>query len=101
MCAITHYRQKYCKHRWGIITEPCAFGMGFDSCPMIFNREYVLPKPDVFVTRTLPCPKCDLHGFYDRNQIRMVPRVRTVLKIGSGPGREDRGVEIPLCCVVM
>jgi hypothetical protein len=50
--------------------------MGFDSCPMIFNREYVLPEPDVYVTRTLPCPKCDLRGFYDRNQIRMVPRVR-------------------------
>ncbi|KAK0632536.1 hypothetical protein B0T14DRAFT_35816 [Immersiella caudata] len=101
MCVIMHYVQRDCKHRWGIITGPCEPGMGFKRCPIIFDPEYVLPEPDVYITNTQPCPKCDLHGRYDRNQVRMVKRIRRVLKIGSGPAKKDSGIELRLCCVVM
>ncbi|TPX15608.1 uncharacterized protein E0L32_004306 [Thyridium curvatum] len=56
-------------------------------------------QPPMYRARETACPVHDLLGFYDRNQVRMVVRLRNGLRWGTGPNREDYGVEF-WCCVI-
>jgi hypothetical protein len=73
--------------------------MGFSTCPLFFNGIAKEQPEDVFFARFELCPRCwDLE--YDRNYMRQVVAIRRGWKVGTGPDRRDKGVEI-FCCVVM
>ncbi|KAK3336580.1 hypothetical protein B0T19DRAFT_43561 [Cercophora scortea] len=100
MCGIEFYKDTYCGHRWARIVQPCWPGYGFTTCPTFFTG-YAQPQPVCYIAREEPCPACDLRGVYDRNQIRMVVRLRSGFRLGMGPSRCDPGVEVRWCCAVM
>ncbi|KAK0612978.1 hypothetical protein B0T17DRAFT_620348 [Bombardia bombarda] len=93
MCRVEFYKDPYCGHRWARVTRPCYPGYGFTTCPSFFNGSSK-SAPRCFVAVQEPCPKCDLRGTYDRNQIRVVRRVRNGFRLGTGPSRRDPGVDI-------
>lgn len=100
MCKLYHFKDPSCNHHWARIAHPCAHGTGFSDCPSFTDLNYVKGTPRAFIATREPCPTCDLKGCYDRNQIRMVTRQRKGFKIGKGPAKADRGVEL-FCCSVM
>ncbi|KAK3355907.1 hypothetical protein B0H65DRAFT_585518 [Neurospora tetraspora] len=57
------------------------------------------PAPPAYIARAEPCPECDLRGVYDRNQVRMVTKIKKGVKLGGGPSGGDPGVEVR-CCVM-
>lgn len=87
MCAVAHFRDPRCKHHWAKITQPCVTGADFSTCPLIFNKFYVLPEPKVYLAVSQQCPICDLGGVYDRNLVRMVLSTRKGMCSVGGEGR--------------
>ncbi|KAK3495627.1 hypothetical protein B0T13DRAFT_530247 [Neurospora crassa] len=69
-----------------------------DNCP---HHQHLVakPAPPAYIARGEPCPECDLRGVYDRNQVRMVTRIKKGIKLGAGPSGGDPGVEVR-CCVM-
>ena len=117
MCQTAYYTSTRCKCRWLRVVRPCAPGLGFSTCPVFFNG-VAKPQPPYFRTgaaerhdgdgacaccrrpRDTPCPKHDLGGAYDRNDVRMVLGITNGLHWGMGPDKDDVGVEMA-CCAVM
>lgn len=79
---------------------------GFNDCPLLMQRRrdgrsYALYSTHQTVAQRRTdrehCPQCHFRGVYDRNQIRMVRRVKTEYEYGVRRG-VDRD---PGCCVLM
>lgn len=98
MCTLTCFEHKDCKHIWVVLTEPCEPLIGLNNCPT-FCDGTAKPPPKYYRTRSRPCPRCDLHGEYDRNLVRMVEGMGWGVKWGVGPGRDDWGCEMK--CVIL
>ncbi|KAH8893768.1 hypothetical protein GQ53DRAFT_859696 [Thozetella sp. PMI_491] len=99
MCRHAIYKHHHCGCQWMQIIEGCHRGTGFDTC-ITFQGGPVKPPPPVLETaRFQPCPRCDLGGNYDRNFVRMVLGIHHGIRVGTGPGRNDKGVEIR--CLLM
>ncbi|EFW99478.1 hypothetical protein CMQ_7846 [Grosmannia clavigera kw1407] len=121
MCSIAYYVHPGCHCRWLRITRRCAPGRGFSTCPHLLDGTARLVPPAyrsrlpgfvpggsasavdaAFLLLPPPssaCPLHDLHGCYDRNDIRRVLDVQNGMRWGSGPNREDVGVEWN-CCIL-
>ena len=98
MCRHVIYKHSYCGCRWMQIVEACHAGAGFTHCAAL-ARDVADAPSVVRTTRFQLCPRCDLQGLYDRNQIRMVLGTHRGVRVGCGPGRNDSGVEVR--CLVM
>lgn len=105
MCIVTYYQSKTCKHMWAVISRPCAPFMGFTTClsftgggsisstlvstPIAANMksqvEKLKPTPKIYKTKCRACPRCDLHGVYDANAIRVVEKMGYGLTWGMEP----------------
>ena len=66
------------------------------------------PRKGPMVTPDHSCPKCDHHGNYNVEKIRMLKGpIKYGTRIGLGPDKEQLGIDVPgiLCgpvrCVVM
>lgn len=86
------------------LKEPCRPGRNLLTCPDFSARQPDGPATlwDMPCKRAPPrtCPWCDFNGDYDMGRIRVV-KVKTVgFRIGTGPGRNDEGVDV-FCCTVM
>ncbi|EGZ76500.1 hypothetical protein NEUTE2DRAFT_123147 [Neurospora tetrasperma FGSC 2509] len=124
MCQTTLYKDTHCKHRWMRITTPCLPGAGFNTCQIQIqghntcqvhlpgppyhqiqhhcpHHQHLVakPAPPAYIARGEPCPECDLRGVYDRNQVRMVTKIKKGIKLGAGPSGGDPGIELR-CCVM-
>ncbi|QPC66057.1 hypothetical protein HYE67_008288 [Fusarium culmorum] len=93
MCAVTYFKHKKCKHTWVVLTEPCMPYIGLNTCPTFCDGTAKDP-PKFYNTKSQPCPRCQLHGVYDRNLVRMVEAMGWGIKWGVGPGRDDWGCEM-------
>lgn len=94
MCQVALYQNVHCKCRWGEIAVPCAPGMGFSTCGQI-GSGIARREPPLQRSEYRLCPEHGLRGMYDRNRVRMVVRMRRGLKWGTGPSKQDSGLEIP------
>lgn len=108
MCVVTYYQSKNCKHMWAIISEPCAPFMGFMTCSsftggsdtssalvsapiranMKGSAEKLKASPKLYKTKCRACPRCDLHGVYDANAMRVVEKMGYGLTWGMEPDGE-------------
>ncbi|KAL1976337.1 hypothetical protein VTN31DRAFT_2619 [Thermomyces dupontii] len=79
---------------------------GFNDCPLLMQRRrdgrsYAFYSALQTVARRRTgrehCPQCRFRGVYDRNQIRMVRRVKTEYEYGVRRGADPE----PGCCILM
>ncbi|CCF37624.1 hypothetical protein CH063_08916 [Colletotrichum higginsianum] len=99
MCEVFIYKHIKCGCVWGEIAVPCGPGMGYTTCGQfgsgIAKRPLRLQKAE-----HRPCPTHDMYGLYDGNQMRAIKKITHGVKIGTGPSKQDAGVEVA-CCAVM
>ncbi|KAI6770023.1 hypothetical protein HG530_004652 [Fusarium avenaceum] len=95
---VTYFKHKECKHTWVILTAPCRPFMGLNNCPT-FCDGTAKDEPKFFNTKSRPCPRCQMHGVYDRNLVRMVESMGRGIKWGVGPDADDWGCEVK--CVIL
>ncbi len=127
MCRTAYYCHPLCGCRWLAVAQPCAPGMGFSTCPTFFTgkakaaprgfgtsnavaRAKLTKSPRdqhdsaaavaaAFAWATIPCPVHTLGERYDRNTVRRIVDVRNGMRWGTGPSKDDFGVECS--CSVM
>ncbi|KAH7328830.1 hypothetical protein B0I35DRAFT_418469 [Stachybotrys elegans] len=104
MCSVTFFQHKKCKHAWAVVTTPCGPGLGFSTCGS-FGNGITKDTPKFYKTRARPCPRCDLHGVYDRNVMLLVRNMGWGVKWGTGPDQNDWGLDIRMgtsrCCTIL
>ncbi|KAF4428073.1 Calcium channel YVC1 [Colletotrichum fructicola] len=98
MCEVFIYKHVECKCIWGEIAVSCGPGMGYTTCGQFGSG--IAKKPlRMQLANLRPCPKHDLLGLYDRNQIRMIKKITNGIKFGTGPNKQDAGIEC--ACAIM
>ncbi|KAF4807708.1 hypothetical protein CGCSCA5_v013131 [Colletotrichum siamense] len=98
MCEVFIYKHVECKCIWGEIAVSCGPGMGYATCGQFGSG--IAKKPlRMQLANLRPCPKHDLLGLYDRNQIRMIKKITNGIKFGTGPNKQDAGIEC--ACAIM
>lgn len=100
MCEYGLFKSPRCGCKWLEITQPCGFGMGFNTCRDALPRDGRCHRaPLAYIARSGRCPRHGLDGSYDRNDIRFVVRVSNGFRLGAGPNPSDPGIEFH--CAVM
>lgn len=92
MCWTKSWKSFPCKHQWVSLEKPCAEGKNFSNCKSFENRHARSPRM-IYRAPAGSCPKCDKKDDYDGNKIRMVKAIKRGTKLGTGPSRENFGVE--------
>ncbi|KAF6840105.1 nonselective cation channel [Colletotrichum plurivorum] len=99
MCEVFIYKHIECKCIWGEIAIPCGPGMGYTTCGQ-FGSGIAKRPLRLQLANLRPCPQHDLYGLYDRNRTRMIKKITHGIKFGTGPNKQDAGIEVA-CCAVM
>jgi len=92
MCRTKSWKSFPCKHQWVSLEKPCAEGKNFSNCKSFENRHARNPRT-IYRAPAGSCPKCDKKDDYDGNKIRMVKAIKRGTKLGTGPSRENFGIE--------
>ncbi|KAG5930620.1 hypothetical protein E4U42_005282 [Claviceps africana] len=103
MCQVTYFHHATCRHKWAVISRPCAPGLGFSNCPSFLHEGSIKETPRVYRTKARVCPRC-AEGVWDGNLVRVVKGMGWGLRIGGG-GEGDWGVDVRVleggCCAVL
>jgi len=95
MCKTKFLKGPACTHSWAEIVIPCAKDRGFTTCPSFTdNRVHDGRKLIATMASAESCPMCDKKNKYDGNKIRIIARIDSGFRWGTGPGRKNTGVDV-------
>ncbi|KAL2356154.1 hypothetical protein BJ546DRAFT_591974 [Cryomyces antarcticus] len=126
MCTTGYYKCRQCATSWLKLIAPCAPGRDLLTCPRFGNlpesgdragaghgqptyvttaplggRGGLLPARRGTRVEAADCISCGAGGAYDRRLFRACRVTKVGVRVGLGPTRKHKGVDVPCACALM